>query len=70
MFGRTSRINQPLGAGASLFMSSNLNDGMGPGRGGTRTSTSTTTRYVNGQRETVTISTIQNQNVSRRKTII
>ncbi|KAG2223041.1 hypothetical protein INT45_008242 [Circinella minor] len=61
MFGRTSKINQPLGGGG-LFMSSSFGGGVG---GGIRTSTSTTTRYVNGHRETVTITTIHNQNGTR-----
>ena len=60
MFGRPSKINQPLGRGG-LFMSSSFGSGVG---GGIRRSTSTTTRYVNGHRETVTITTIHNQNVS------
>ncbi|KAI9277117.1 DnaJ domain-containing protein [Phascolomyces articulosus] len=71
MFGNTSRLNQPFGVGKSgtTFITSSFGTGgLGPGNilggGGTRTSTSTTTRYVNGHQETVTISTIQNQNVS------
>ncbi|KAI9494874.1 DnaJ domain-containing protein [Zychaea mexicana] len=60
MFGRTTKTTRQPG---SMFMTTSFG---GPAGGlGSRTSTSTTTRFVNGHRETVTISTVQDQHGTR-----
>lgn len=53
------------GGGGSFFSSSSSSSSFGGGGFGTSKSVSSSTRIVNGRPETVTVTRIQDQNVSR-----